>query len=468
MTSHTDLRFDFNYLLSEQLGSDTGLTVDAIEALIPTGTEIQTALQDLRKLGQLPFLELPYHESDAKRITEEGQRIYEEFDDIVLLGIGGSALGPACLHEFLTAPPHAPLAKPQRRPPRLFVIDNVDPWIWQKLADQLRLEKTLFIVISKSGKTVETLAAFAYFREKLICQVGENKYQDNFVIITDPDTGPLREIAREEKILNFSIPPGIGGRFSVLSSVGLFPAACVGLDIPALLAGARRMDERAQTADLWLNPPYLSAMFHYLYMTQKKKLIRTLMPYAESLETFSEWYCQLWAESLGKRQNLSGEPIFAGSTPVRAMGATDQHSQLQLYLDGPEDKIITFFTFAHLASETIPVSYPQYPEFKGFQEKSIHELLDIEYRATERALRNRGIPSMTCQLPQADATSLGGLLYFAELETVITGELFNINPFDQPAVEAIKKYIKGMLGMSGFEEQRKEIEGSPKNERYII
>ncbi len=459
MTRHAEIQLDFNYMLADQLDSDQGLTLKDIEALFPVAQEVQTALKDLRRLGQLPFQDLPYQDDTAEEIAARGKNVRDAFSDVVVLGIGGSGLGPACAHQFI---------QNTNGSPRLSVIDNIDPFSWQQIEDRLTLKETFFIVISKSGATVETLASFAYFRDKLIEHLGKSAYKENLAIITDPEAGPLRDIAASEGLLSFEIPPGIGGRFSVLTAVGLFPAACTGIDIAALLAGARALDERARQSDLWVNPPYISGILSYLAATQKDKSIRTLMPYAESLEAYTEWFAQLWAESLGKRHNLSGTEIFAGTTPVRVMGATDQHSQLQLYLEGPRDKTVTFFTLEEKTHHKIPESYAQYPELNELAGRSVKELLDIEYRATEQALKRHGVPSMTIRLPHHDAYTLGQLFYMAELETVVTGEIYNINPFDQPAVESIKKYIKALLGLAGYEKELREIENTSKNSRFII
>lgn len=451
-------------MLADQLGSDDGLAIDAIEAAFPAAQEVQKGLRDLRRLGQLPFQDLPFQEDSAAEIMAAAEGIRERCDHVVVLGIGGSALGPASAYQFLKSP----IKPASETTPQLFVIDNVDPLAWQDMESQIDLNKTYFIVISKSGGTVETLASFAYFRNRLIQHLGRDLYHKNVGIVTDPEMGPLREIVQQEKITNFEVPAGVGGRYSVLSPVGLFPAACVGIDIAELLAGARTIDERSQTSDLWTNPPYLAGILAYLMTTQRAKSIRTLMPYSEALESYTEWFAQLWAESLGKKQDLSGQMIHAGSTPVRAMGATDQHSQLQLYLEGPRDKMVTFYTVEEGPDHKIPESYSKYPELEGLAGQAVKELLNIEYRATEQALRKAGVPSLTLQLSHLDANCLGQLFYFAEIETVVAGELFNINPFDQPAVEHIKRYTKALLGLPGFDKELAEIEGNKKKNRYVI
>lgn len=468
MSFHADLSLDFNYMLAGPLGADTGLTQQEIEASFPAASQIQKALNDLHHLGQLPFQDLPSQEEEAQQLLQHALKVRDTFHNIIVLGMGGSALGPACLYDFLTPPFDRLLPQNKRKRPSLYVIDNVDSRIWYQLSKSIDLDKTFFIVISKSGRTVETLAAFSYFREKIIEHRGATAYRDHFAIITDPEEGPLRAIADHENILSFDIPPGVGGRFSVLSPVGLFPAACVGIDILEVLRGAHHMHERSLETNLWINPTYLSGIIHYLAATQKNKTNRILMPYIEALESYTEWYAQLWAESLGKKETIEGQIIHAGTTPIRAMGATDQHSQLQLYLEGPQDKVVTFFTTSDTAPVALPVSYPQHPDFLGLHSREVGELLHIEYRATEQALRRKGVPSMTLHLPHLNESTLGQLFYFAEMETVVAGELYNINPFDQPAVESIKRYIKALLGMDGYEQDRQEIESSGKEARYII
>jgi len=455
-------------MLAEPLGSDAGLSSQDIEATFPAASQVQKALDDLHRLGQLPFQDLPFQEEEAEQLLKKGQKISESFEDIVVLGIGGSALGPACLYDFLTPPFDHLLPTGKRKRPRLFVMDNVDGRVWHQLSEVINLDKAFFVVISKSGRTVETLAAFAYFREKLIEKRGATAYRQHFAIITDPQEGPLRAIAEHENILSFEIPPGVGGRYSVLSPVGLFPAACVGIDIREVLHGARHMHERSRETNLWINPAYLSGIIHYLASTQKNKSNRVLMPYSEALDSCTEWYAQLWAESLGKKKTIDAKTIHAGTTPIRAMGATDQHSQLQLYLEGPQDKVVTFFTTSDTAPVALPVAYPQHPDFLGLHSREVGELLNIEYRATEQALRRKGVPSMTLQLPHLNESTLGQLFYFAEMETVVTGQLYSINPFNQPAVETIKTYIKALLGFDGFETERTEIEATGKDKRYII
>lgn len=464
MPNHTQLQFDYNYALAENVGKKSGLSLSELEKHFSALRQIQRALADLKKLGQLPFQELLYLEETVRTVQMHAGEIRNRFEDIVVLGIGGSGLGPRCLYEALCF--FQPIGEKQGRP-RLTVIDNVDGALWKQLLERIQIEKTFFIVISKSGQTVETLAAFIFFRDQLIHHLGP-AYTRNLSIITDPHQGPLRQLATTEQILSFPIPPALGGRYSVLSPVGLFPAACVGLDIQALLAGARRMDQRGQCEDFWLNAPYLSGLIHYLLATKKHKGIRILMPYAERLGRYSEWFCQLWAESLGKRFNLKGKKISAGQTPVRTMGATDQHSQLQLYLEGPQDKVISFYRVSETGDLFLPERVPNDALCQALAGKPLSELLEKEYQATEYTLMKAGVPSTTLTLPRLTEDTLGQLFYFAELETVVAGELYNINPFDQPAVEAIKNTLRGLLGLPRGESYAQVLIQSPKEKRFII
>ena len=310
------------------------------------------------------------------------------------------------------------------------------------------------MVVSKSGKTLETWAAFLFFYDRLRKAVGSRATR-HLLIITDPHEGPLRELANREKIASFDVPTGVGGRYSILSPVGLLPAACAGVEIGELLAGARRMDDRCKGAEPWFNPALMSAALHHLHATRRGRPIRVTIPYGGSLEGFAPWFAQLWAESLGKRHVLQGITVHTGSTPVSASGPRDQHSQLQLYLDGPEDKVVTFVGTEQGGDAIIPArESPVWKEIgHGVKDddltllagRQVQELLVIERKATEDALREGGRPNQTILLREADAYSIGQLIFMAELETVYTGEIYDINPFDQPAVEMIKKNIRKYL-----------------------
>ncbi|MBI2981183.1 MAG: glucose-6-phosphate isomerase, partial [Deltaproteobacteria bacterium] len=384
------------------------------------------------------------------------------YEAVLLLGTGGSSLGAACLIESLAQ-------NGGSEKMRLEIVEDLHPSGWKYLTSSLSPDKTFMIVVSKSGKTIETLAAFLFFRQWMIEALGEAAYRRSVLFITDPNRGPLREIAASEKIETLPVPPGVGGRYSVLSTVGLLPAACVGIEVKSLLAGARRMDERCEKQEVWTNPAMMLAALHYLISRKKGKTIRIVMPYHDRLRGYSSWFAQLWAESLGKRISLKGEEVRAGMTPVRAEGPIDQHSQLQLYLEGPRDKTVTFISVERSgATMKLPRAYENHPELSILGGKDLDALLRMQRQATEAALCDAGCPNLTLGVKEITPDRVGQLLYLAEVETVFTGALYDINPFDQPGVEGIKNYIRGLMGVSGFDKQRQAIDAVKKDRRYVI
>lgn len=460
MPLYSEIALDFNNMLADRVGS-AGVNPDEIEELSETLKQTFKGLVDLRKLGQLPFRDLPYQENHLDRITAKANEIRSHSETVLLLGTGGSSLGAACLLDAL-----ATSSFPSKL--KLEIVEDLHPLSWKHLKETCSPEKTFMIVVSKSGKTIETLAAFLFFRQWMIDGVGEVGYRKRVIFITDPNQGPLREISKKEKIETFPVPPGVGGRFSVLSTVGLLPAACLGIEVKSLLAGARRMDERCEKGDVWINPAMMSAALHYL-MAKKGKKIRVIMPYDNRLRGYTAWFAQLWAESLGKRVSLKGEEVRVGMTPVKAEGSIDQHSQLQLYLEGPRDKAITFIAVEHSgAGLKIPRAYETLPEMSLLGGKDPEVLLAIQRKSAEAALCDAGCPNLTLVMKEVTPDTIGQLLYLGEVETVFTGALYDINPFDQPGVERIKNYIQGLMGASGFDKQRQAIDAIKKDRRFVI
>lgn len=460
MTSFSDITLDFNNMMADRVGPG-GIQVSEIDELIPGLRQIYQGHTDLRRLGQLPFRDLPYQEEQVELILKVARKIREQFESVLLLGTGGSSLGAAFLLQAL---------RPEGdRSPRIEICEDLHPHTWKLMTERLSEKKTFLVVVSKSGKTIETLAAFLFFRKWMIEKVGEETYKKSVLFITDPQKGPLRRIAESEKIETLSVPPGVGGRYSILSTVGLIPTACVGIEIREIMAGARRMDQRCQREDVWMNPAEMSAALHYLLDLKRRKKMRVIMPYDDRLRAYTDWFAQLWAESLGKRFSLKGEEVRAGSTPVKAQGSIDQHSQLQLYLEGSQDKTVTLIAVEQPAVDyRIPQAYENIPEFSLLVNKGTQQLLTIQRRSTEAALSQVGCPNMTIELKSVNPYTIGQLLYLAEVETIFAGTLYNINPFDQPGVELIKNYIRGFLGEPEYRKYRQVVEGNKKDSRYTI
>ena len=464
------LSLDYNYAMAELVG-EHGLAAAELTELLPKLTAIDQNMRAGRQSGRLGFMELPYQEQVVQEIKKITKPIMEWCWHFVVLGIGGSALGARALHQALCPPQYNlfPMARRLHRP-ALWVLDNIDPDYFYGMLDGLELRRTAFNVISKSGSTAETLAQFLFIYHLLKGRVGPESARQRMVITTDPKKGALRQLAAQEHFPSLSVPPDVGGRFSVLSPVGLLPAALVGIDVEELLAGARFMDIRLREGDPSRNPAYRLASLYYLFAARRGRNILVIMPYASTLAGMADWFCQLWAESLGKQFDLQGQVVNAGSTPVRAVGVTDQHSQLQLYMEGPQDKLITFLEVEKSEHRVeLPDLYPDIEELGYLGGHSLNELLRVEQQATAFNLRKAGRPSLTLRLPEINAFTIGQLIYLLEVATVAAAGLLGVNPLDQPGVEGGKQTTYGLMGRPGFEGFRRELQDAPPAlEKYVI
>lgn len=451
--------FDYNNMLTPRLGAGRGIDPAGLQAQAERFAEIHADTERRRETGEMGFFELP----DALTVVDEIERfangVGQAFENVVVLGIGGSALGTVALKNALLNAYWNELDEEGRDFfPRLYVLDNPDPATFGAFLDHIDLRSTLFNVVSKSGGTAETMSQLMIVRERLEAELGDG-YRGHLVFTTDPEKGVLRRLSREESIAALSVPPTVGGRFSVLSAVGLFPAAMVGIPIRELLDGAREMAERCRTPKLAENPAGLFAALQYLADTEAHAPIQVMMPYDDRLRDVADWFRQLWAESLGKQKNREGKDVFAGPTPVKALGATDQHSQVQLYVEGPFDKTITFLIeLGRKEDLEIPRIYEAVEELGYLGGHTLGELLGVEKDATEAALTQRGRMNMTIEIPELSARSLGELLMFLQIATVYAGGFYGVDPLDQPGVELGKHLTYGILGRSGFDEARGEYE----------
>jgi glucose-6-phosphate isomerase len=448
------IRIDINNALKSGCGAE-GVDVAEIHANVERTNAAIAAVQANREELGWPDL----HEQDVTVIEKYAAAKRDQVENFVVLGIGGSALGNIAVQQAINGPFYNSLPRDQRGGPRLFVLDNSDPEYNLGLLQTLDLKHTLFNVISKSGTTAETMSSFLYFRQALADRLGgESALKDHIVLTTDPTKGFLREIGSREGWTMLSLPPKVGGRFSVLTTVGLLSAAMTGVDIQALLAGAAYGDELCREADTLRNPAALGALVNYL-LAQKGKNIVVMMPYAQRLKEVSDWFVQLWAESLGKKVDREGNEVRVGTTPVKALGATDQHSQVQLYVEGPYDKLINFLAVERY--HEVGMLPPAYGDLEGvgyLGGHSFQELIQAEQQATAIALSEAGQPNITHTVPEINEFTLGQLFMMFEMQTAIAGELYNINAFDQPGVEAGKVNTYALLGRGGFEQRRQEIE----------
>jgi glucose-6-phosphate isomerase len=457
------VRVDLNGLFAGT-GAGVGaalLAAEHVEALAPELDRVRRELGERRAAGVLEFADLPYRRADVRSIVQAAESVRARFDTLVVVGIGGSALGAHALHQALGT----------GLGPRVIVSDSIDPGALRSLLGSVDLERTLFNVVSKSGDTVETMARFLIVRDRLMREFGAVDYKDHIVVTTEAERGSLRQIVNDEGFQSLVVPPDVDGRFSALTAVGLFPAAVAGIDLDELLAGAAMMDQRMRAAESPLADPALALAGALWSLARAGIHIVVLMSYAERLAAAGDWFCQLWGESLGKAVDRDGRVVEHGQTAVRARGSADQHSHLQLYLDGPRDKVVLFLRVDdHGEPLDIPAAYQDIEEIGCLGGNSLASLLNGSQHATELALARRGRPSATLTLPTVNPFTVGQLVYLLEMATVATGWLAGVDPFGQPAIEEAKELTFGLMGRPGFEERRAEIESwvAEKDPRFIL
>jgi glucose-6-phosphate isomerase len=430
-----EVTFDYRNLMEVE----GGLRSDELDEVRP---RLQQAVDEL--LGSPPgFMRLPktseYAEASvgvAKEILGSGAT------DFIHVGIGGSALGPMAIQKALNDPYYNALPTEARRGPRLHFAENTDPNTLAAILDFADATATWVNVVTKSGSTAETMANFLVIRGWLVEALGDFGYQERTIATTDPEEGYLKEIADREDLKLLPIPKDVGGRFSVLTPVGLLPASVTGLDVHALLAGAAQcVDEvNEQGAE---HPAVVGAAMHYLMDTARGRNVRVMMPYADALERLAAWFVQLWAESLGK----DGK----GSTPHGAVGTTDQHSQIQLYMQGPQDKVVEIVEVEnHPRDLEITRAYEDLDGVAYLGGHTLAELLNVECDATRKALTEAGRPNSTIKLGTVSEENLGYLFQALEVQTAVAGSLYGVNAFDQPGVEAGKQITYKGMGRPGY------------------
>lgn len=434
------IELNFSNLMEDVIGVN-GLSKGVIENFRDKAENANKQIRD-RIWPELVFIDLL--SQDTSTIKSTAAHVRKTSENFLILGIGGSALGPRAILEAMS-----PFHNLQKKP-RVFIYDNVDPRTLRHIFSLIDLKTTSVNVISKSGSTAETAASFMILWNKMKKVLGREA-SNRFIVTTDSEKGNLRQIVNEEGLRSLIIPQDVGGRYSVLSPVGLLLAEVIGTDSDEMLRGALDIHKRCSESEFRQNPAYLFGALLYLMDKEKHRVVNVMVPYADSLKPFSEWFCQLWAESLGKENK--------GLTPYPSLGTTDQHSQLQLWTEGPQNKVIIFIRINEYGVDIkIPDIFKGTEGFNYLSGHTLSELIKAEEEATELALAKAGRPNMTIIIPQIDAYHLGQLFHFFEIATAFTGMLYGINPFNQPGVEEGKNLTYGMMGKKGFEEKRKEVE----------
>ena len=454
------LNFDYKNTSANIIGTEHGLNLE--EEFRNYSEQISTIIANLNsrkdKPGQwLQWMNLGYNEETVWYVKEFASMVKGRFDNILVLGIGGSALGGLAVTEALLKPYWNLLTKNQRENlPRIFFLDNIDPDSMTGLLKILDLKKTLVNVITKSGDTAETMSQYMVLKDLMQQELGDD-YRKNIVATTDKKMGILRQLADQEGYNTFFVPDDIGGRFSVFSAVGLLPFALVGLDIDEMINGIKDMDLSLKNTDINQNISAQLALINYLMDVKLNKKSSIIMPYSTRLKFLPDWFSQLWAESLGKEYNNNGEKVNIGLTPIKAIGATDQHSLLQLFNEGPNDKLITFIRVLNFDTT---IEIPKIFEYTGIGYlggKTINDLMNAEADSTKVSLMDYSRPTLTLSIDKLDEYNLAQLLYMFEIQTAIIGELYNINSFNQPGVEQSKNYIYALMGRAGYEDSANNL-----------
>ena len=440
------LALDHNYAMAEFLGAG-GLTDTDLSDLTPRLVALDQDLAAARESGQAAFLELPHQTEIITKIRQVAKPLLEWCWDLVVLGPGAAA-GVRALHQALCHPQHNkfPMARRQHKL-GLWVADTIDPDYFYGMLDGLDLRRACFNVISPDGDIPETLAQFLWIYNLLKNRFGEDKARERLIITSGPESGALQSLAARERFPSLAVPPGVRAPFSVLSAAGLLPAYLAGIDVAELLTGAGYMAQRLKDASVDHNPAYRLAALFYLFATAKSRPILAFLPYSQALAGLAEWFCQLWAATVG--------PEPAASTPV----ATDQ-PQLPFYLEGPDDKLVTFVTVdSSQQNLELPDSYPDAAlSRKG---RSFKELLQAQQLAAAGQLRQAGRPNLTLHLPEINPFTIGQLIYLLEVVTVAAAGLFGIKAYGQPT-------DRGQPTTSGFRSRREVSEAPPALEKYRI
>lgn len=445
------INVDIGHLLSGEDGENFILFSELEDSLIKYGEDFkafQTAVKEMRSPLTLSFAEersIPYIKSLSKKLAEK-------YENVLVLGIGGSALGARAVLQFLKGPFYNIEKKGH---PNLFILDNLDPLLIKKLEETIDIKKTAVIYVSKSGSTPETAAQFIYFFKKYREAGGDLK---DICIICDAKDNGINRIAKDLECHLLHIPRELPGRYSVLSSVGFLPAEIIGIDSKQLLEGASAVHRHIIDSPSEQNA--LFALASCLFdLARKGKSIHALFNYSSFLFEFGLWFVQLWAESLGKRLSLSGDVVNAGTTPLSCLGATDQHSILQLFKEGPADKVFGFVKINDMSCDlALTGEFQSEREYSYFAGHTIGEQLHIEQLSTEMSLVKAGKPCYLVTLKDLSAVTLGALFYFYEALVVFSAMLWNVNPYDQPGVEEGKNITYSLMGRQDYADRKAEYE----------
>ena len=415
-------------------------------------------LADLRSKGTVGFTNLHLNTTGIEHTKKICNEAISWADTLVVVGIGGSSLGNKCVHMALNQNCGYFKGKGARRSKRVFILDNLCSSDVATLLSNLDMNKSLFNIISKSGTTMESIANFLVIYNQVQKQK-KSDFHKHFIFTTTDGKGDLYNFSKETGITLLEIPENVGGRYSVLSPVGLFSALFAGLNIDELIEGSRFASEYCWEKSLEKNPAAVAALLYYLYFQIKVKNTNVFWAYSSALEGLCQWFCQLWAESLGKIQIKGNNKTHIGQTPLSVIGPRDQHSLWQLFVVGPDDKFYSLLKIRHYPADMlITGDVPHYDSFATLQGSSMNNVVVSEQRAIEFVLAQRGRPYVSYEIETINEFQLGQLLYLLEFITALTGIMLEINPFDQPGVEDGKKMTYALLNHPRYADKLEELQ----------
>ena len=425
---------DVTFALDAALGAGRGISAAAFEALAARAPALLAATAAERAAGKLPFLDLPVRSDLVEPVLGWAKARHAKTSDLLLIGIGGSSRGLSALAATRRA-----TGQGSRGNPRLHVLDTVDPRRAREVFELMNPAATTVVAVSKAGTTTETVAGFLLAESWLEKRVGRAKAKQQVALVSGEEPNPMRDRATERGYASFPVPRGVGGRFSVLSPVGMLPAGILGIDVEAVLAGAAAVRARCENADPAANPALALGMVHHLAAASGRPAT-VCLPYADALQPFGLWWTQLVGESIGKR----GPTGAVGVTPLPGVGPSDQHSLLQLLIDGPDHHLVVFIESGRHVADHLKA--PRGGEAMSIASgRRLGEILAAEREATELALVEAGRPSVTIRVPDTGARSMGALLFLYEAATMLWGRMAGVDPFDQPAVERGKVLTRASL-----------------------
>lgn len=455
------MKVNFTDILTSSV-SEHGISQEEIVSSEKTLEKVKKSINEKRDKLYFP-LNLPtLMESETKEIKEYAASIRDSFDNLVVVGMGGSILGNELLH-FALKGTNANLENEKK----VYFIDNIDPETNLTLLENLNLKKTFFNIITKSGSTSETLLNMLLIKD--LMEKNNINFEKQVLFTTDPNKGFLRKLSQELNVKAYPVHPDVGGRYSVLSHVGLFSAAFENIDIEKLLEGARERDKHFQENKVLNESSLVFPLVQYKFFKEHKVNINVLFSYSDGLEYMGKWYEQLLAESIGKKFSISNEVVHSGITPVVARGPYHQHSTLQLFMEGPYDKLIIF-----LVPNSFKKDYQIHEEFKNepavtfLENNTYSKLLLSEYTATKMALTEYKRPNISIEIKEINEEEIGNLIYFFEVSVIALGELFNINPIDQPSVEVGKRITHALMGDKNYLDVLADIEKKEEKDKFLL